>query len=64
MCRDKAERRWWVRQLIIAVNIIVLGVTFYADAVGIKLDAFVWAAGGFQGASAAEFYANEFASLT
>lgn len=49
------ERRWKVRLLIIFVNLILLGMGWYADVSGITLDAFKWAAAGFQGASATWF---------
>lgn len=54
----KSERRWMVRQLIIATNLLVLGVAFYADYNGLVLNSFVWSASGFQGASAVWFAAD------
>jgi len=54
----KSERRWWVRQTIIAINIVILGVAFYADYNGISLDSFKWAVGGFQTASGVWFVAD------
>ena len=53
-----SERRWQVRKLIILVNLLILGLAFFADFVALKLDAFVWAAAGFQGASASWFIAD------
>ena len=53
-----SERRWQVRKLIICVNLLLLGLAFYADSSGLKLDAFVWASAGFQGASASWFIAD------
>lgn len=54
----KTERRWQIRQLIIAVNLFILGLAFYADYNQITLTAFSWAASGFQGASAIWFSAD------
>lgn len=53
-----SERRWMVRQLIIAVNLLILGIAFYSDFEQLKLDAFVWASAGFQAASATWFVAD------
>lgn len=54
----KNERRWQVRKLIILVNLMVLGLSFYMDYVGIKAEAFQMGMNGFQGASAFWFSAD------
>jgi hypothetical protein len=54
----KSERRWLVRQVIIAVNLLLLGITFFADYNGLKLVTFLTAVNGFQIASAGWFIAD------
>lgn len=44
----KSERRWLVRQLLIAVNIMLLGIAYYMDYSGIEPNAFINAINGFQ----------------
>ena len=58
MFKLSSERRWLVMQLIIAVNLLILGLAFAADYAGLSLDAFTWAAAGFQSASAILIAAN------
>ena len=53
-----SERRWMVRQTIIATNLLLLGIAFYMDYYVIKADAFQMAMNGFQGASAVWFAAD------
>lgn len=48
MISTNNERRWYVRQLLIAVNLLILGIAFYADATGIPLDSFKNAMAGFE----------------
>lgn len=54
----KTERRWLVRQLIIAVNLLLIGIAFYMDFNLIKADVYQMAMNGFQGASAIWFAAD------
>ena len=54
----KSERRWMVRQLLIAVNLMLLGIAFYMDATDIKADVFINAMNGFQAFSALAFSAD------
>ena len=54
----KTERRWAVRKLIIAVNLLLIGFAFYADYIAMDGKLFVSAMNGFQGASAVWFAAD------
>lgn len=54
----KSERRWQVRKLIIAINLIILGFAYWLDFHGIKAEQFMSATEGFQLASAAWFSAD------
>lgn len=54
----KSERRWQIRKLIIAVNLILLGVAYYMDVMGIKGNMFMSTVDGFQLASAGWFAAD------
>lgn len=44
----KSENRWLVVQLLIAVNLVLLGMSFYMDATNINSVAFNYAMNGFQ----------------
>ena len=55
---DKSERRWLVRQTLIATNLLVLGIVFYADYNGAELDAFKWAVAGFNSFTTIAFVAD------
>ena len=55
---NKSERRWLVRQLLIAVNLMLLGIAYYMDATGIKADVFINAMNGFQAFTALAFGAD------
>jgi hypothetical protein len=54
----KTERRWQVRKLIIATNLLLLGFAFFADYNGIVISQFIQITNGFQLASGAWFIAD------
>ena len=54
----RSERRWRIRLTIVAVNLILLGLAFFADYNGIKIAQFIQAVNGFQLASAGWFVAD------
>ena len=54
----KSERRWQVRKLIIAVNLLILGFSYWLDVCAISAPMFSHAIDGFQIASGVWFAAD------